>query len=533
MGTILIPKVDHPENLSQFRPISLCNVRYKLITKVVANRLKCFMPKLIGPMQSSFVPGRHITDNIIIAQEAFFSMNRKKGKVGWMAIKVDLEKEYDRLNWGFIEDTLKDVGIPIKMLSVIMRCISSSSMRLLWNGQPTEEFVPSRGIRQGDPLSPYIFVLCMERLAHLISTKVQNGEWKPLTVAKKAPKLSHLFFADDLVLFAKASLDQVAVISKVLDNFCAFSGHRISKEKTTIFFSKNTDPVVASQIGDGFGFQITNNIGKYLGVPLIHGRTTTNSYSYLVDKLQMRSSSYHSSRLSLGGRTTLAKTVLSALPIYTMQISVLPCSTCTKLDALCRNFIWGSSGEQRKIDLVCWDMVCKPKNYEGLGIKKLAWVNEAFMMKLAWGILANEDDFWVKMIRGIYLSHGDSPNPQWAGQKSTLWRGISKCWSTMKKGMGWALGDGKKIRFWLDNWLDLPGPLVDYAIATIPDRLIHMVVHDAVDSNGQWAWDMLQNFLPLQILTQIAANKPPSADDGNDEMYWKLSKSGKFTIESA
>ena len=118
-------------------------------------------------------------------------------------------------------------------------------MRLIWNGQPTEEFLPSKGIRQADPLSPYIFVLCMERLAHLIIVEVQNGGWKPLTVAKKEPKLSHLFFVDDLVLFAKASLDQVAIISKVLDNFCLSSGHRISKEKTTVFFWRNTDRHVA------------------------------------------------------------------------------------------------------------------------------------------------------------------------------------------------------------------------------------------------------------------------------------------------
>ena len=136
---------------------------------------------------------------------------------------------------------------------------------------------------------------------------------------------------------------------------------------------------MATQIGDGFGFKITNNIGKYLGVRLIHGRTTRSSYSYLVDKLQMHSSSYHSSRLSLAGRTTLAKSVLSALPIYTMQTSVLPCFTCTRLDALCRNFIWGSSGEHRKIHLVCWDMVCRPKNYRGLGIRKSAWETLYYM----------------------------------------------------------------------------------------------------------------------------------------------------------
>ena len=100
------------------------------------------------------------------------------------------------------------------------------------------------------------------------------GGWKPLVVAKKVPKLSHLFFVDDLVLFAKASLDQVAIISKVLDKFCQLSGHRISKEKIVVFFSKNTNRQMAQQIGEGFGFKITNDMRKYLRVPIIHGRTT-------------------------------------------------------------------------------------------------------------------------------------------------------------------------------------------------------------------------------------------------------------------
>ena len=104
------------------------------------------MPKLIGPMQSSFVLGRHVIDNIVITQEAIHSMNNKKGKVIWMAIKVDLEKAHDRLRWAFIEEMLEVVRIPEKLRKVIMLCITSSSMRLIWNGQTTEEFLPTRGI---------------------------------------------------------------------------------------------------------------------------------------------------------------------------------------------------------------------------------------------------------------------------------------------------------------------------------------------------------------------------------------------------
>ena len=139
-----------------------------------------------------------------------------------------------------------------------------------------------------------------------------------------------------------------------------------------------------------------------------------------MNKLQVRSSSYQSSRLSLAGRITLAKSVLCALPIYTMKTTVLPYSTCERLDALCRSFIWGSTREQRKIHLVGWDTVCRPKDCGGLEVRKSAWVNEAFMMKMAWGLLTSSNDFWVKIIRGKYWPHGDFPNSQGVGQKSKL-----------------------------------------------------------------------------------------------------------------
>ena len=236
---VLIPKVEHPTSLKMFRPISLCTIAYKTMTKIIANRLQALLPDIIGPHQTSFVHGRHIIDNIVVAQEVVHSMRRKTGKRGLMAIKVDLEKAYDRLNWSFIFETLQLAGIPIQLSRLIMECVTTVTMSILWNGEITEEFSPGRGVRQGDPLSPYIFVLCIERLSHGISQAVREGCWKPIRLVKRGTPLTHLFFADDLLLFAEASIDQAYIIDAVLENYCRSSEAKVNKSKTKVFFSKN------------------------------------------------------------------------------------------------------------------------------------------------------------------------------------------------------------------------------------------------------------------------------------------------------
>ena len=190
------------------------------------------MPNLIGPQQTNFVPGRHIIDNIVIAQEVIHSMRKKTGKKGFMAIKVDLEKAYDRLNWDFIHNTLQETGLPNDMIQIIMKCITSVTMKVLWNGEVSDEFVPSRGIRQGDPLSPYIFVLCVERLSHGINNAVTVGDWLPIRMARRGTPLTHLFFADDLLLIVEANINQAEAINMVLDTFCQSSKAKVSKEKS-------------------------------------------------------------------------------------------------------------------------------------------------------------------------------------------------------------------------------------------------------------------------------------------------------------
>lgn len=139
---VLIPKVDNPTSLKMYRPISLCTVTYKIITKLIANRLKAVLPDLIGRQQMSFVPGRHIIANMVVEQEVIHTMRTKTGGMGQMAIKVSLEKAYDRLSWNFIFETLVEAGIPMNLTRIIMECVTTSRMNVLWNGDLTDEFKP-------------------------------------------------------------------------------------------------------------------------------------------------------------------------------------------------------------------------------------------------------------------------------------------------------------------------------------------------------------------------------------------------------
>ncbi|KAK4275693.1 hypothetical protein QN277_018732 [Acacia crassicarpa] len=287
----------------------------------------------------------------------------------------------------------------------------------------------------------------MERLAHLIQERIGNGDWRPINLSKGGPAISHLFFADDVVLFVEAEVNQANKVRSCLDNFCRASGLKVNTGKTCVFFSKNVNHVRRTELCNVLGFQITPDLGKYLGVPLHHKRVTKRSYQGIVDKVRVRLSNWKATSLSLAGRATLVSLVTSAIPGYTMQTVALPKGTCEDIEKQNRRFLWGSTLEKRKTHLVDWDTVCKPKKNGGLGLKHLHRQNQAYMMKLGWNMMKRRDDLWVKVLRSKYKCGEDLvPRINTTRLGSNAWSGIKKSWEAVMEGT--LMDEGSTMVWW-------------------------------------------------------------------------------------
>lgn len=503
-------------------------MQYKIVTKVIANRLKEFLHKVIGQEQSSFVPHRQIADNIVIYQEALHTMRSKKGIVGHMVLKIDLEKAYDRLSWKFLQETLQEVGLNQQWVRNIMACVTTSRLAIIWNGDQLEWIKPGRGVRQGDPLSPYLFVLCMERLSHSIKAEVARGNWRGMKLSRYGPTISHLFFADDMVLFAEANEEQLETIKRCLKQFEEASGQRVSLKKSQIFFSRNVEPDKACRLSEAAGISQTSDLGRYLGVPSVHGRVTPSMFSHLIERTEAKLEGWRTRYLSLAGKMILAQSVLSAIPFYSMQTSYLPLGLCDDIEKRIRKFLWGN-----KIHLVSWETVTKDKKEGDLGIRNLRHMNLAFLAKLGWRMINEKDTLWVRIIQAKYRKNiTNDSNFIWKTGASNVWKGICEANFILKQGVRKVARTGRNISFWHDRWIHTE-PLITKATKIIIGDEVKCLVADYWTTKGTWDWEGLSDLLPRSILNDLNLCCLNVQDFDKDEIYWDKEISGLFSVASA
>ena len=213
-------------------------------------------------------------------------MKRNKAvKHRFCALKLDMRKAYDRVEWNYLEAIMTKLGFHRSWVQMIMRMVTTVSFSVLFNGERLEEFKPSRGIRQGDPISPYLFLLAAEGLSCLLKARSESSSLQGLKVAPTAPAVNHLLSADDSLLFIKANGESARDARDTLDAYCRASGQRINLDKSSIFFSKCCPAIVKQELKLILNVQNESLSAKYLGMPSDVGRSTNGAFKYLRDRI--------------------------------------------------------------------------------------------------------------------------------------------------------------------------------------------------------------------------------------------------------
>uniref|UniRef100_A0A8I6Y6V1 Reverse transcriptase domain-containing protein n=1 Tax=Hordeum vulgare subsp. vulgare TaxID=112509 RepID=A0A8I6Y6V1_HORVV len=257
-----------------------------------------------------------------------------QGKEGYAAIKADMRKAYYRVEWRFLEAMLLRLGFGPGVVQLIMRCVTTMRYQIKVNGDLTEQFRPIRGLRQGDPMSSYLFVICTEGLSALLQEAEGAGRLSGVKICNTAPTVSHLFFADDFVLLMKVEQREAEVLKDILDLYERCSGQCINKEKSVVMFSPNTKEDVRTIVKDTLGIQSETWNDKYLGLPVHVGRSRRNAFAFIKGVVAGRVYGPKEKLIAKAGKETLVKAVARAIPTYAMSCFYLTKTFCEELSSL-------------------------------------------------------------------------------------------------------------------------------------------------------------------------------------------------------
>ncbi|XP_026419802.1 uncharacterized protein LOC113315758 [Papaver somniferum] len=320
--------------------------------------------------------------------------------------------------------------------------ITTTSSAVLINGSPDSFFNPSRGLRQGDPLSSYLFLFCMEALSRTLTHAEDLSIITGIKICGSAPSINHLLFADDCMVFCKANKVEAQNLMDILNIFGETSGQLINFNKSGVFFSKNTDPNLFSIINNIMGVQVLQLDDKYLGSPLFTHISKIKSFKPGVDKLKLRLSIWKNVHLDHAGREVLIKTVTSTASIYQMNCFRIPKQTCQDLNKLQRDFFRGKNLENpRGYYPKAWTTICKPKDMGGLGFMNMELFNSFMITKIGWRLEQEKDFLWYKIMDAKYLLGRNVLNMDTKAKPgdSWIWKGILEGIQNIQQHYNWKI----------------------------------------------------------------------------------------------
>ncbi|XP_026429794.1 uncharacterized protein LOC113326221 [Papaver somniferum] len=482
----LIPKTKNKQFPSDLRPIALCNTSYKIISKIMSSRMKKFMKKIISPLQASYVPGRQISDNIHLAQEIVHTMKNKKELSKYLALKLDMSKAFDRLEWPFLMDVMSKMGFFPEWCNLIIQCIDTTKISITLNGAPCDSYQPTRAVRQ-------------------------DG----------APSISHLFFADDCLLFINANLYNVNNLLKIIEKFGAASDQMVNFTKSSVYFSAHVPQRFQRLLTSRLKVPKMNSNERYLGIPLLIDKNKIECFTLLVDRFKHRLSNWNVKTMTQCSKALMVQNVTSTIPAYSMSCIQIPIDTVNKIDSMQRKFYWGFE-EKKGTYTAYWKRLSVQKHLGSQGFCDLKILNKSLLVRAAWRICINSEAQWVKAMMSKYFPGTSLLHTGNKTNCSCVWNGVQKQIPFIKENNRWRVGKGDKIKIWMDTWITgMDEPPVPRQGVT--DSESYIWVNELFTHDGrQWNIDLIRHLFDAATTNLVIGMRISVAVA--DKLIWKLTR---------
>ncbi|KAK1409431.1 hypothetical protein QVD17_35957 [Tagetes erecta] len=539
----LVPKSKSAASLDDQRPITLISSQNKILSKILANRLKLVISSIISESQSGFLSNSNIIDGPLMVNEIITWSKKAKRKV--MLFKIDFEKAFDNINWNFLDATLSQMNFPLKWRRWITNMFAASRSSVLVNGSPTYEFKCHKGVRQGDPLSPFLFIIGMEVLAGMLKKLCDVSLFKGFQAPNDGPLISHLLYADDAIIIGEWNDSNFLNIKRLLRVFHIISGLKINYTKSVLYGVNVTQSELVSAAS--IVNCATGSLPfSYLGLPVGANMNRINNWTPVIDAFDRRLSKWKENTLSMGGRLTLLKSVLEALPTYYFSLYKAPAKIIDILEAKRRRFFWGGKEDTKNIAWVAWDQITRPKKYGGLGLTPLKEFNIALLSKWWWRFKTEEKHLWRSLINSIHCTNRSWPALPHKKHLTGTWNSIARIENSLGlKGIDLTqlirgqIGSGTSIRFWLDAWAsDKPFKDLFPDLYALESRK-SIVVFECYFLQGnvaQWKWrwkrENLSSNEAQQLTACISIISSISPNNANDQWIWTGDKDKRFSVRS-
>jgi hypothetical protein len=445
----LIPKISHPTSVDQFRPIACCNVIYKCIARILAARMKTPLDGLISANQSAFLPGRDITDNILLASELMKGYNRKIISPRCV-LKLDILKAYDSIQWKTIIYILYKMNFPIPFLCWLYTCISTVKYSLSINGNIFGYFGATQGIRQGDPVSPYLFICVMELLNTMLSAAMRNKllDYHPLC---RKISISSLLFADDLLLFTKPNSKSISGVLNVLDSFTTLTGLVINSSKSKLLIAGLPEED-KEMIYTMSGLSPFNDNEYYLGMPICNSRIRTIQCLQLFEKITAKLASWKVSQFSMAGRLIIVKSIAISMCVYYARVFILPAKLISMINSALNHFLWHGNPFSLKMIPIAFGKICCPQEKGGLGIINIKNWNFAMLSSRIDKLSRKDGNLWSSWCRHYLIRHSNFWCMSASSDCSWTWRNILRGRPLFLPMVQQRMKEINKVSFWFDPW---------------------------------------------------------------------------------